>query len=245
MTDGTLLVASYNQEATLIAVSNPPPSFTPLPATTTRSNNSANYVIIALLALIAGGGLVALIMFSRSSGNQSPAQLPANSPLPATNTQNQPTARQSQEDTQRPGLPPTARQITTQRLAPLTANDVKNLLANWESAQDRQSFPAYQSCYDNPFEGIKRTTKGSSQVYNYGQWMNDRHKMFANAAGLNVDLTDVSIQVNGETATVEFEQFYYSKRYSDRGPKVIRIKQTVNGPKIFYEELKYSTPLVE
>ncbi len=124
----------------------------------------------------------------------------------------------------------------------LTVEAVKDLLQKWETAQDNRSFSAYQDCYTSPFKGIKTTKKGDT-VYDYSGWMADRRKMLNTAVGLDIEIKNLSITLAGDSATATFDQYYRSLRYSDWGPKEIKIKQTSSGAKIFYENLKASYPV--
>ncbi len=126
--------------------------------------------------------------------------------------------------------------------AALTAENVQNLLNRWEKAQDARDFESYRSCYARSFKGVKTMLKGS-QEYDYEQWIKDRRLMFGKAVGLDVDIKNLQISVDGETATAEFDQYYRSLSYSDWGRKVLKIEQTPEGAKITYELMKQSNPL--
>ena len=125
---------------------------------------------------------------------------------------------------------------------PLTVEAVKGVLQKWELSQDRQSFSAYQDCYGSPFKGIKTTNK-SETVYDYSGWMADRRKMLKTAVGLDIEIKNLNISIYGDLATVTFDQYYRSLRYSDWGPKEMKVKQTDKGARIVYENLKASYPL--
>lgn len=131
---------------------------------------------------------------------------------------------------------------TDNQLSKLTENEIQNLLKFWENAQDAEDFEGYQRCCAKPFKGVKTTSKGSKE-YSYAEWMIDRRKMLEKAVGLDVEIKNVQISLDGETAIVEFDQYYRSKNYSDWGPKVLKVKQTPGGAKIVYELLKASYPL--
>jgi hypothetical protein len=72
--------------------------------------------------------------------------------------------------------------------------------------------------------------------------MVDRRRMFY-VESPTIEIKNMVIQINGDTATVEFDQYYRSARYSDWGPKIMKIKATTAGEKIIYEDLKASYPL--
>jgi hypothetical protein len=127
----------------------------------------------------------------------------------------------------------------------LTIDGVRNLISRWVSAQNSKNLTDYQSCYGVPFEGgIRRTTSGRSYSFdNFNDWMKDRLPMISVADDLNVEVKNMNVNITGDTAIVEFDQYYRSQSYSDWGPKVMKVKMTPAGEKIVYEELKVSYPL--
>lgn len=129
------------------------------------------------------------------------------------------------------------------KLQPLTEGKVRNLLGAWVRAQNTRNFANYKACYDSSFEGVQSYLSGTSQKRNYEQWMVDRGKMLNNAVNLKVEIANLQIRVEGDTAIAEFDQYYRSLSYSDWGPKEIQVKMTPSGAKIVYEELKRSYPL--
>jgi hypothetical protein len=191
------------------------------------------YIIIALLALIVGGGAVALL-YSRS-GNTSTTTTPTPQPLTTTPTPGQGQANANAD--------PKSEANQSAAVPPLTSDAVYKLLARWENAQDTQNFTAYESCYGYSFKGVLRTASGRVEVYNFNEWMRDRRRMLAENSGVNVDSKNVRVNIEGDTATVEFDQYYRTSKYSDWGPKVMKVKSTPDGEKIVYEELKASYPL--
>lgn len=135
-------------------------------------------------------------------------------------------------------------EISTQQIEspPITTEAVRDVLIRWEKAQDTQSYRNYQSCYGQPFKGVKRVDS-ETKVYNYATWLNDRRKILGNAIGLDVEIKNLQISIEGDTATAEFDQYYLSLKYSDWGPKILKLKMFPDGAKIVYEELKTSYPL--
>ena len=129
--DGSSLSTTYDSEAThvmppgslppsaTIASVSPPPqprqtfSSTAIPAN--RKTNPLLYVIIALLALIAGGGLVALVMFGRSSNpNSQLANVATNNQPAQQDIQNQ----QAELDRQRQQLEDERKKLESQKTKP-------------------------------------------------------------------------------------------------------------------------------
>lgn len=238
--DGAPLIASYDAEATqripAPRTTNPPPteaagySLPRVEPVRPAGNPALMYIIIALLALLVGGGAVALILNTRDKER-------ASTPTPApTSTQ---TPQLSRERANTPDNTSENRAGLT-----MTTDAVNKLLARWEKAQDTQNFAAYESCYDYSFKGVLRTTSGRIKNYTYNEWMQDRRRMISQSGGINVDAKSINIvRLDGDTATVEFDQYYYTPSYSDHGPKVMKIRATPDGEKIVYEELKASYPL--
>jgi hypothetical protein len=59
---------------------------------------------------------------------------------------------------------------------------------------------------------------------------------------VNTELAQNSARVEW-ALSIEFDQFYRSVRYSDWGPKILKVKLLPSGEKIVYEELIASHPL--
>jgi hypothetical protein len=240
LTDGTALIMSptYDSEPTVVMGASAPPRMTQQPDRRGVSSSLA-YVGVGLFALIAGGAIVAFLMSRGPTPSNTPLQqtnvIPVNASSVSTNTvKNQvPSSNRSPEVVKYPDS----------SLQPLTADSVKNLMSVWERAQESRSFASYQACYDSSFVGIKKTKSGHSQSYSYSSWMADRRRMIGSAVNLNIDLSNLQVRVDGDTAIVQFDQYYRSLRYSDWGPKEITVRMTPAGPKIVREELKASYPL--
>lgn len=184
------------------------------------------YLAIGLFALVVGGAIIMWIKYNPT--DQSPV------------LQNTVVAKESTNERN-------IEVVEYSNLKPepllLTADAVRNVLINWESAQNNKDFASYQACYDSSFVGVKSYKTGSSQTLGYNAWMADRRRMLANAVNLNVDIANLRIRVESNTAIAEFDQYYRSLRYSDWGPKEIKMRMTPSGAKIVYEELKVSYPL--
>lgn len=225
--DGSSLTTPYAPQETMRISILPTPYLPPtevLPSTQPPSkqvrqrSNSLLFILAILLALVIGGGVVALIKFGNKEATPSSSSTtPTSTPTPNKGQAN---------DT------PT-----------LTDQGVRNLISRWVTAQNSKNITAYQSCYGASFEGIKRTASGRSSSYDRNGWMSDRWRMIRAAEGLNVEVKNMNVNIQGDTATVEFDQYYRSLRYSDWGPKVIKVKMSPAGEKIVYEELKASYPL--
>lgn len=221
LADGALLSASYSPEET---------QRIPFPLTTIPSerqvissdtvdvkgkrasgNPSLRYVVIALLALLIGGGTVALF----KSGTKDATPTP--SPTPSPTSESTPIPRSERTNVKEE---PKTKSRESAPILTINSDAVNKLLARWEGAQDTQDFTAYESCYGYTFKGVLRTTKGRVEVYGFNEWMKDRRRMFTQPGGLDVDAKNIRVSVDGDTATVEFDQYYRSARYSDWGQRL-------------------------
>jgi hypothetical protein len=194
------------------------------------SRSSAVLTVVVLVLLIAVAILIAIILWQPSAptNNANPAHDPA--------PQRSPVNRNANENGNT-SVPPEP------VLPPMTREDAEDLMMTWENAQDSRNFGQYRSCYDPSFQGIKRTVSGKVYKYNYTEWMKDRQKTMGTARFLDVRFEGMQISVQGDIATIEFDQYYRTTGYADFGRKVIRAKMTATGAKIVYEELKSSTLL--
>lgn len=238
LSDGTPLVSDAAEVPTVIR---PSPFFQqPVQPVRQGVNPLFAYLAIALFALVVGGAVVAYLKSDSSVPANVSAQ-PKNEP-PTTASNN---VAQNNVASKEPANNRNVEvvQYSDSKPQSLTAEAVRNLLVAWERAQDNRSFATYQACYDSSFVGVKSYKTGSSQTLSYNAWMADRRRMFKVAVNLNVDISNLQIRVEGDTATAEFDQYYRSLRYSDWGPKEIRVKMTPSGAKVVYEILKTSYPL--
>ena len=126
----------------------------------------------------------------------------------------------------------------------LTEESVRTFFDGWLAAWNAVDAGAYTSCYSTQFYGIKRQKNGKKLSFDFKAWIDDRLTTSRNAVDLRIEATDVVITIDDAThATVRFEQIYRSKKYSDKGPKVLKIRLENGVPLIVYEELEFSTPI--
>jgi hypothetical protein len=242
LSDGTPLVSVFAalEEA---AVIKPASSFQPPPQSARQSLNPVfAYLAIGLFALIAGGAIIAWIKSDPTNQTNISAQSKNETPLNASGIAAQNTALEKEPVVKR-GIEVVEYSDPKPEPPSLTADAVRNVLMNWERAQENKNFASYQACYDSSFVGVKVIKSGSSETFDYSSWMRNRRRMITNAVNLDIDISNLRVRVEGDTATAEFDQYYRSLRYSDWGPKEIKMKTTPSGAKIVYEELKASHPL--
>lgn len=126
----------------------------------------------------------------------------------------------------------------------LTITEVENFILKWCSYQTNYNIQAYLNCYSPEFLGVKKTNSGKQYIYNYSDWSKDRTKMYQTAQDLNVSSEDLKIKSFSEKeglTIIEFEQYYLSRKYSDHGRKIMKLKKNSdNEIKIYFEELENS-----
>ncbi len=126
----------------------------------------------------------------------------------------------------------------------LTEESVRTFFDGWLAAWNAVDAGAYTSCYSTQFYGIKRQKNGKKLSFDFKAWIDDRLTTSRNAVDLHIEAKDLEITIDDAThATVRFEQIYRSKKYSDKGPKVLKIRLENGVPLIVYEELEFSTPI--
>ena len=120
----------------------------------------------------------------------------------------------------------------------LTEVSVRGLVDTWLKAQNEGDFAAYTAVYANTFEGIKRAGKRTYR-FNRAGWLKDRGRMFRKPMAVAVE--DVRAGVVGSAARVRLIQTWQSGAFKDRGPKVLVVVATPQGPRIAREEMLAST----
>lgn len=116
-------------------------------------------------------------------------------------------------------------------------------LEAWVKAQNENKLDAYLAMYDvASFQGIKRTTSGTEQTFDFKGWKDERSRMFASDVTVAADAPAVTTwnqnpTLGKDVVEVRFTQRWKNPRYADHGPKVLRFKLTTEGPRIIREEL--------
>ncbi len=127
--------------------------------------------------------------------------------------------------------------------------DVQNFIDSWCRYQSQYEISSYLNCYSKDFLGVKRTNSGKAYIYDYDKWVEDRIKMYSSAEDLSVSAFGLNVKSYSNVddfTLIEFEQYYYSKKYSDKGRKVMKLRRSSDGEiKIIFEELLDSEKLSE
>ncbi len=91
------------------------------------------------------------------------------------------------------------------------------MVSNWAAAWSARDVEGYLSFYSANFELPGAQTRA--------QWESQRRARIASKASIEVDISNLNVQVNGEEATAEFDQAYKADKYSDNVRKTLRLKK--------------------
>ena len=115
-----------------------------------------------------------------------------------------------------PKLTPPASSSAAPANKPSTTNDkdaALNLLESWAKAWSSQDVSKYLNYYAKDFQ----TPKGESRQ----TWAQDRRERIKGKGRINVRVDDANVNIDGNTATIKFKQFYTSDRLSATSRKVL------------------------
>ena len=100
--------------------------------------------------------------------------------------------------------------------------DARAVLAAWIEAQNKGDEAAYAALYGRPFTGVKRAGH-EAKSYDRAAWLADRHAMFKGS--IEVKAEQVQVWAGGDRAVVMFLQTWASRKFKDRGPKVLELQR--------------------
>lgn len=126
--------------------------------------------------------------------------------------------------------------------AQLQRADADALLAAWLKAQNEGDFAAYSALYAQKFSGVKRAGRRVKRYARAG-WLKDRGAMFKGK--FTVEVEDVTARLSGATARLSFVQTWASKRYKDRGTKLLFLVLEGGQARIAREEMVDSEVLAD
>ena len=193
----------------------------------TKKSNTGIIVIIAAAVLILMG--LSVVIFFLASGKSLKEK------VQSTNTE-------IKDET-------TNRKTEQPVIAQITELEIKGFVNEWASAQSNLNIQKYISMYARDFQGVKRTKSGKVYNLTYDEWVMDRTKMYSGKKFLSVTADNIkvsNINKTNNTAEVTFYQYYSSTSYSDEGQKLMKVrKESDNDIKIYYEELLYSTEILD
>lgn len=133
--------------------------------------------------------------------------------------------------------------------APADASKVAlQAVDDWVSAQNQNKLDVYLGFYDSDsFRGIKRTTAGTEQKYDFKGWKDERSRMFGPDVKVAADDRQVTTgqqnpTLGADVVEVRFTQRWKNPRYADHGLKVLRLRVKNGTARIISEELISSDP---
>ena len=97
--------------------------------------------------------------------------------------------------------------------------EVRQTIDAWESAWESQSLSAYMAYYAPGFYS-------NYMKKNRSRWEAYKRDLFNKYAYQTVDISGLSIQVSGDTATATFDQRFESNIHSDYGEKTLKLQYT-------------------
>jgi hypothetical protein len=102
-----------------------------------------------------------------------------------------------------------------------------SLVRTWLVAWEAKNLKGYLDCYAEGFR---------SGAMDLAAWAEHKRRVFAGAGNIEVELSDIEVQVTGEGAAVRFLQDYRSAGHSDRGHKLLVLQPTGAGLRIASED---------
>ncbi|MFP5482216.1 MAG: TRAP transporter large permease subunit, partial [Gammaproteobacteria bacterium] len=106
--------------------------------------------------------------------------------------------------------------------------EVTEVVSNWAAAWSARDVEGYLSFYSSSFELPGALSRA--------QWESQRRARIANKSSIEVDISNLNVQINGEEATAEFDQSYKADKYSDNVRKTLRLKKEDGRWKIVTEQ---------
>jgi len=106
--------------------------------------------------------------------------------------------------------------------------EVTEVVSNWAAAWSARDVEGYLSFYSANFELPGAQSRA--------QWESQRRARIASKASIEVDISNLNVQINGEEATAEFDQAYKADKYSDNVRKTLRLKKEDGRWKIVTEQ---------
>jgi TRAP-type C4-dicarboxylate transport system permease large subunit/ketosteroid isomerase-like protein len=106
--------------------------------------------------------------------------------------------------------------------------EVTEVVSNWAAAWSARDVEGYLSFYSANFELPGAQSRA--------QWESQRRARIASKSSIEVDISNLNVQINGEEATAEFDQAYKADKYSDNVRKTLRLKKEDGRWKIVTEQ---------
>lgn len=112
----------------------------------------------------------------------------------------------------------------------LVQAEVTEAVSNWAAAWSARDVEGYLSFYSVEFELPGELSRS--------QWESQRRERIASKSNIEVDVSNMDVQMNGEEATAEFDQAYKADKYSDNVRKTLRLRKEDGRWKIVTEQVR-------
>lgn len=112
----------------------------------------------------------------------------------------------------------------------LVQAEVTEAVSNWAAAWSARDVEGYLSFYSADFELPGELGRS--------QWESQRRERVASKSNIEVDISNLNVQLNGDEATAEFDQNYKADKYSDNVRKTLRLKKEDGRWKILTEQVR-------
>ena len=109
-----------------------------------------------------------------------------------------------------------------------TKAEITEMVSNWAAAWSARDVEGYLSFYSSRFELPGQLSRS--------EWESQRRARIVPKKNIEVEISNLSIQPNGQEATVEFDQAYRADSYSDRVVKTLRLVQENDRWRIITEQ---------
>ncbi len=117
---------------------------------------------------------------------------------------------------------------TVDEIRVLRAADVRQRVTGWEEAWESKDVDRYMSFYDQSFRGQGR---------DYDAWKAHKERLAGQYDFIEIDITNLTVSVQDDTAVVEFMQTYRSDLYTDTTRKSLHFRLSGETWKIVREEI--------
>ena len=98
-----------------------------------------------------------------------------------------------------------------------TKTEITEMVSNWAAAWSARDVEGYLSFYSSRFELPGQLSRS--------EWESQRRARIVGKKNIEVEISNLNIQPNGDEATVEFDQAYRADSYNDRVVKTLRLVQ--------------------
>jgi colicin import membrane protein len=104
--------------------------------------------------------------------------------------------------------------------------NIRTLVNTWLTSWESGDFDSYRNCYVSDFR---------SKGMNLDSWIDNKIKVRKKSQNISISMGDMQISVEGNIATAKFYLHYISSILDNSGIKILDLKRTKSGWKIYKE----------